>query len=780
MKRILIILFIGLLGCMPAHAVLKEQNLGNTLSILRSELTTYQHELEAQSDMMKHQREKVLNDLMDIMNRSNQNSLMLYSQRPDYIFDLTYACHEATEQFARFQANVAPFRSFIDRNDYEIARYDSLIVSLSQMTTRQLSERARIDRNVCLTLAVNIRHTLRENSAQMNDYITYYQMTERRLSHLNDYANERYHDIQQSIFRNGGDDYFSILRNFRYQLTSARGAIAEKYLPKSKIASQWDINVIIHMTLVIIICFLLASVVNVGVIRLLARRKWLPQSLMTKQKSLSLLTTVMTIAVALGLIQFIYKEQNFIIMASSLLVEYAWLLVVILASLLIRLTDQQIMSAFRIYAPLLVIGFIVIAFRIILIPNDLVNLIFPPILLICMIWQWIVISRHNSNIPRSDVFYTYISLVVFIAAVVSSWIGYTLLSVQLLIWWIMQLTFILTITCIQGLLKSWATAHHYDVKPITKTWFYKFINDAALPILGVFSVMISIYWAADVFNLSDTTREIFSRDYVNSTALRLSIVAVAQVLNLYFIFRYVNVTLQQLLRLYFEKSDMSTAGTRNIMMKNIIQLTVWGTWLLLSLAILHVNNKWLGIVAAGFSTGIGFAMKDILENIYYGVSLMAGRLKVGDLVICDGIRGKIASISYTSTMIEAVDGSIIAFTNSQMFTKNYKNLTKNHGYELVGLEVGVAYGTDIEHARQLIIQAITDLGCCDPKRKPTVKLLNFGDSSVNLKVNVWLSVLNSYGDSGRVLEAIYNTLNENGIEIPFPQRDLHIITDANA
>lgn len=127
-------------------------------------------------------------------------------------------------------------------------------------------------------------------------------------------------------------------------------------------------------------------------------------------------------------------------------------------------------------------------------------------------------------------------------------------------------------------------------------------------------------------------------------------------------------------------------------------------------------------------------------------------------------------------MLEAVDGSIIAFTNSQMFTKNYKNLTKNHGYELVGLEVGVAYGTDMEKVKDLLIQAISDLSFVDPKRKPSIRLLDFGDSSVNLKVNVWLPVLSSYADAGRVLECIYNTFNENGIEIPFPQRDLHIIS----
>lgn len=760
---------------LPADAVLKEKNLDNTLSILRSELTTYQRELEALSGDMKVQREQVFSDLMTIMERSSQNSLMLYSQKPDYIFDLTYACHEATEQYARFQENVAPFRAFIRQNDYEITRYDSLIVNLSQMTTRQLSERAKVDRNVCLTLAVNIRRTLKDNTEQMQDYIRYYQMTEERLSHLNEYANERYREIQTSIFKNGGENYLTILRNLRHQLRTTKNAVEEKYYPSRKISSQWDANVIATMFIVIILSFILAYILNIGAIRIVSNRGWLPKAFVSKQKSLVMTTTVITIAFVLGFVRLVFKDQNFIIMASSLLVEYAWLLVVILISLLIRLDDSQIKSAFRIYAPLIVIGFLVIGFRIILIPNDLVNLIFPPILLSCMVWQWVVIRRHNNNIPRSDVFYTYISLAVFIASVLCSWIGYTLLSVQLLIWWVMQLTCILTITCIQGLMKSWATSSGFATRPITETWFYNLINEVALPVLGVLSVMVSIYWAADVFNLSDTTRDIFSKDLIHSKVITVGIYSLAVVVCLYFLFKYLNTTLKELLRLYFERTDATTAGTRNLMVKNVIQVVVWGAWLLISLGILRVGNTWLGIIAAGFSTGIGFAMKDILENIYYGVSLMAGRLKVGDLIICDGIRGKVNSISYTSTMLEAVDGSIIAFTNSQMFTKNYKNLTKNHGYELIGLEVGVAYGTDVEKAKNLLIDAISQLSFVDHRRKPSVRLLDFGDSSVNLMVKVWLPVLSSYGDAGLVLECIYNTLNDNNIEIPFPQRDLHIV-----
>ena len=252
---------------------------------------------------------------------------------------------------------------------------------------------------------------------------------------------------------------------------------------------------------------------------------------------------------------------------------------------------------------------------------------------------------------------------------------------------------------------------------------------------------------------------------------------IALVVILWMVFSYLNRTAQALLKYNFMLKDPSTADSRFVMGKNVLQLLIWGIWLLISLAICNVNNTWLVVVSGGLSTGIGFALKDILENIYYGISLMAGRIKVGDWIICDGIRGKVNSISYTSTMLESVDGSVIAFQNSQLFTKNYKNMTKNHGYELHMLDVGVAYGTDIEKTRQLLVDAVSRLDFIDPEHQVRVVLREFGDNSVNLQVLVWVPVLTQYINDCEVLECVYQTLNENNISIPFPQRDLHIIRD---
>ena len=778
MKRIVFIIALLLGITIESGAVLKEQNLDETLTILRSELTKYYHELNSKRDERKEQRQEVFRNLTQTMKLSNQNALMLYSQNQDYLFDLTYACHQATEQYQKFQHQQMPFREFITKTEGEVARYDSLIQSLQAMPPTVLSHKAKTDRTVCLTLATVIKRTLESDSRQMEDYIRYYDSTEQRLKNMNDYAQKRYYDIQTSIFVNGGDTYFEIVRKFKEKWDMMKTIVSKKYtIDESSKQSDWSVMWMFGLFTAIIFYAIIAVGINLLVFRFMPKR-FHSREFLKKRRSIMWATTAITLALIMGVTRQ-RIDQNFFIMASGLMVEYLWLLAVILISLLLRVKGDQIRSTFNIYAPLLMIGFIVITFRIILIPGELVSIIFPPVLLTCMVWQWWGIRKHNRNIPRSDMFYTYISLIVFIASVSCSWAGYTLLSVQLLIWWIMQLTCILTITCISDYLKMYEEKHGFSSKPITKTWFYTLLHQVLMPILIVCSVMISIYWAADVFNLSDMCWNIFTYRFINQENFQISIFKLTVVISLWFLFRWISKTVLSFMRLQFEMKDPTTAESRTVMGKNVIQLIIWGIWLLITLAYLHISVTWLLAISGGLSTGIGFASKDIIENIYYGASLMTGRIKVGDWIQVDGTMGKVKSISYTSTIVESLYGEIITFQNSQLFTKNYKNLTRNHGYILALVPFGVAYGTKVGQVKGLIEEAVQNLKhqWMDNSKKVKVVMTEMADSSVNFKLIVWVDAVKKTHVVSDILICIYETLNDNGIEIPFPQRDVHLISN---
>ena len=126
-----------------------------------------------------------------------------------------------------------------------------------------LSDEAKTNRNVCLTLATSIMRTLLEDSQQMEDYIRYYDSTEQRLKNMNDYAQKRYYDIQTSIFVNGGDTYVDIIRHVKEKWQTMKEVMQKKYTTdKENQRSDWNVYWIFGLFLAIAFYALIAIGLN--------------------------------------------------------------------------------------------------------------------------------------------------------------------------------------------------------------------------------------------------------------------------------------------------------------------------------------------------------------------------------------------------------------------------------------------------------------------------------------------------------------------------------------
>ena len=164
---------------------------------------------------------------------------------------------------------------------------------------------------------------------------------------------------------------------------------------------------------------------------------------------------------------------------------------------------------------------------------------------------------------------------------------------------------------------------------------------------------------------------------------------------------------------------------------------------------------------------------------------MGGRLKVGDWIECDGIRGRVADINYQTTLVDALGGSQVAFLNTSLFNKSFKNLTRNGDYEYLKVSVGVAYGTDFEMVKALLEKELEVLktkdkygrDVVDPNGGIRVGLDDFGDSAVNIAIKQSVLVTEKFGYTARLKVLLYKLFNENKNTIPFPQRDIHIINE---
>ena len=859
-KKRLISLVLTLLALVPAYAVLNEKDLAQTLSVLRYELRSAWLASEERAERTQGRGARQHARLVQMMQRSNELSLMLYSQKQDYTFDMTYALNEVSRQYDEFNARKLPFDDIITRLDIDIDRYDRLIHTLKRLPPAQLmayrdstgqlvymdaalwrdrrdslrrvrgetatrrvmdttgrtrpfmlDSLGRQDRDSCLFYAENLLRICKMQKEQLVRDSTHYAETAALLKSTYDYAQQRYKTVQNRIFIEGQTAYGTLLKGFPRYWQQAVTDARDKYSPRAlgDVNSQWRGPMVTAFSLFLLVYLLISAVLAIALVALLTRKVpfFKKERFINHRFEMTLITGVIFFAVSIMIASWASK-QNFFAMASKLLVEFAWMLAAILISLVIRLKGEEIRKGIRLYFPILLLSFIVISLRIAFVPNSLLNILFPPLLLLFTVFQGWALFRNRKDLPAWDVAYGWISMLVLVVTTVIAFRGFVLLGIQLLIWWIFLLTLLQTITAVYDLVHIYYVRHIRDLKSkyieahptlpdetdedlIAVTWPHSFLKQALLSIAIVLSIPFSLFMASSVFDLGEVFDQYYRYPFLNLEGyISLSFYKIILVVVLFFLFRYLVYAGKALYRLLKIKSLLKGSSGRLFhenqanftLAENIIAISLWGIYVITIFILLKIPTAAIKVIGAGLATGLGFAMKDILNNFFYDVQLMSGRVRVGDFIECDGIRGKVDSINYQSTQIVASDGSVMAFPNATLFNKNFKNLTKNHSYELLSFDVGVKYGVDVDKVRAIIQEALVPLEkkdaygreIVDPKYGIQVRFKDFGDNSVNLSVYQYITVDEHYTYPARAKELIYNALNANGIEIPFPQRDLYI------
>jgi small-conductance mechanosensitive channel len=203
---------------------------------------------------------------------------------------------------------------------------------------------------------------------------------------------------------------------------------------------------------------------------------------------------------------------------------------------------------------------------------------------------------------------------------------------------------------------------------------------------------------------------------------------------------------------------------------------------LAAFASLGLDVSSLTLIAGALSVGIGFGLQSIVNNFLSGLILLfEGSLKVGDFIELDsGVTGIVKEISTRYTRINTNDNVDVVVPNSELVSFKLTNYTLREPIVRIRIPFGVAYGTDKELVRKAALEAADEVPFTMksmPGRKPDVLLVNFGDSSLEFQLRVWV-------DSGGVHRpvrvkasyywALESKFREYGIKIPFPQRDLHL------
>ncbi|MGD1916349.1 MAG: mechanosensitive ion channel family protein [Phycisphaerales bacterium] len=178
------------------------------------------------------------------------------------------------------------------------------------------------------------------------------------------------------------------------------------------------------------------------------------------------------------------------------------------------------------------------------------------------------------------------------------------------------------------------------------------------------------------------------------------------------------------------------------------------------------------LAALGFA--IGLALSGTLGNVAAGVMLLVFRpYRVGDVISVNGVTAKVDEIELFTTTFDTPDNRRIIMPNSSIFGSTSENVT-HHGTRRVDIAVGTAYEADIDKAREVMMAAAKAIEGRDASQDPVIYLSELGGSSIDWAVRVWAPTADYWAVKERMVRDIKYALDEAGIGIPYPQRDIHV------
>ncbi|MBK6263706.1 mechanosensitive ion channel [Marivirga sp. S37H4] len=183
----------------------------------------------------------------------------------------------------------------------------------------------------------------------------------------------------------------------------------------------------------------------------------------------------------------------------------------------------------------------------------------------------------------------------------------------------------------------------------------------------------------------------------------------------------------------------------------------------------------LGVLGAA-GLAIGLALQGSLSNFAGGILILTFKpFKVDSIIKAQDFLGVVEKIDILHTHVRTFDNQLVIMPNGALANSNITNLTAKDTRR-VDMAVGVAYGSDIQKVRKVLLETLAKDERINADPAPVVLFSNFGDSSLDLSVRCWTATNNLWPVYWDNMEAINNAFNDHNIEIPFPQRDLHMQT----
>ena len=745
---------IMLLSVQSAWAVLPEKNLNRLVVSLGRELEMHTDDFDNVTEDLSLFITRLLSEIHHSEENLDMAHIVLSSHENDALLSKIHAVSEAREVIAKtnetYEVYVA-MRSMLNDHVHTIA---SIRQQLADVNTQNLSN----DGLACLNNNIRLCDEL---SDKYDSYFKELDEVRTKFREIKQKADALEADIDgtldlafRTILQEPQIDYIGFLEKLVYFFSGA-------YVYDSPVNDQSQLSAGTMVSEQATAykwkqCRYIVALVSMLIVFIVLRIQKKSATIRNNSGGLALIASLF-VFISIGFIELLVEDHSTHIRNGIILgMQFCAYAALIVGVQILSRTKVCLRYIFMLYVPqLLLIGFITnVVIR--LFPLSTIEMVLPVVyilylivdsIILLFIWKKIKAYQRISSI----IHFAFVILCLFVANH-----GYYVASIILYQMWF-------SLFCIILMLYTISTYTGLKNKIKSHFWVNYTFAQLVYPLLPIILIAGSLYWVADIFDLSAWFVESLKHPIINiPDVCKASVWNLLYAIILGITIRFVIKSIKKiLLHINPEKYSSGNAAVAVTLMA----ILVWFLFALFVVLILNINKASIIAAIGGASIGLGFALRDTFENFFYGFSMMSGRLRPGDIVGCDGLRGVVASVGIMSTSITTEDGPVVSMPNRQLFARHFINYSRNHCHEIRHIIFDITQGSNIDLARELMLKSAQgSSGVVDyEKHYVVVKYISCG--IVRLDYKCWIDSATYLRSEPAVREAIYHAFKENGIEI---------------
>ncbi len=298
-------------------------------------------------------------------------------------------------------------------------------------------------------------------------------------------------------------------------------------------------------------------------------------------------------------------------------------------------------------------------------------------------------------------------------------------------------------------------------------------NRGTARLLGV---MVWLLAALNSLDLLDPTIKLLDEAAVELGGFRLSVIVVIKGVILFGILLWIALLLSHAIERQMAASEVLNPSIR-VLTNQFAKIILVSVAALVALASVGIDLTALAVFTGALGVGAGFGLQKVVANLFSGIMLLLDRsIKPGDVIAVGGTYGWVNFMGARYLSLVTRDGTEHLIPNENLITTAVENWSYSSELLRLRIPIGISYKSDLRKAIALVLEAASEVERVLADPKSVCLLKGFGDSSVDLEARIWINdPRNGVSNvKSEVLLKVWDKFHENGIEIPFPQRDLHV------